>query len=103
MSGQPLLSSIAFFLCIVSSPSLCYFSSDLNAVRNRYSGSLTTPPCSEQVDWLISTSILSIDLPTWLAVKKVIKYNARYTQDVLNNVNLLANAAQELGAGSGAR
>jgi hypothetical protein len=55
------------------------------------------------VDWLISTSILSIDLPTWLAVKKVIKYNARYTQDVLNNVNLLANAAQELGAGSGAR
>ncbi|KAJ9610026.1 hypothetical protein H2200_006356 [Cladophialophora chaetospira] len=43
-----------------------------------------------------STELLYIDLPTWLAVRKVIKYNARYTQDVLGGVNLLQNAADEL-------
>jgi hypothetical protein len=48
------------------------------------------------VDWLISTELLYIDLLTWLSVKKVIKYNARYTQDFLGGVNLLQNAADEL-------
>ena len=40
--------------------------------------------------------MLSIDLATWLAVKKVIKFNARYSQDKLGNINLLENAAHEL-------
>ena len=68
----------------------------MNGMQNRYNGSLTTPPCTESVDWLISTELLYIDLPTWLAVKKVIKYNARYTQDFLGEVNLLQNVADEM-------
>ncbi len=62
----------------------------------RYIGSLTTPPCSEQVSWIISTKPLYIDADTFKRVKKVVKFNSRYTQDGLGQVNLLENAAAEL-------
>ena len=61
-------------------------------------GSLTTPPCSEQVGWIISTKPLHIDVDTFKRVKKVVKFNARYTQDGLGQQNLSEQAAGELNA-----
>lgn len=63
---------------------------------NSYSGSLTTPPCTEGVSWYISAKPLQIDEVTYGRVKNVLKFNARYTQNELGSVNLLQNAANEL-------
>jgi carbonic anhydrase len=62
-----------------------------------YSGSLTTPPCSQGVSWYISTEPLPINVQTYHAVKKVLKFNARYTQNTLGQPNLLEVSATELG------
>ncbi|KAE8552750.1 hypothetical protein TMatcc_007868 [Talaromyces marneffei ATCC 18224] len=59
-----------------------------------YSGSLTTPPCTEGVSWFISTEPLWINVQQSQAVKKVIRYNARYTQNNLGEPNLLVVAAK---------
>ncbi|KAK2873754.1 hypothetical protein FQN49_002100 [Arthroderma sp. PD_2] len=69
-----------------------------------YMGSLTTPPCSNKASWYISGSPLSLDVVTFNAIKKVVKYNARYTQNSLGKENLLEIAADDVGcARSGMR
>ncbi|KIH93379.1 carbonic anhydrase [Sporothrix brasiliensis 5110] len=61
-----------------------------------YSGSLTTPPCSENVAWYISTEPVPLNVQTYNAVKKVVKFNARYTQNALGLDNLLELSAAAL-------
>jgi len=65
----------------------------------QYSGSLTTPPCSEGVIWLVAQSPLPIDVASYLAFKKVIKFNSRYTQNVPGKDNLIKVAASSLPRG----
>jgi carbonic anhydrase len=49
-----------------------------------YSGSLTTPPCSEGVRWLVSDQTLAINLSTFSKARDVIGFNARFPQNFLN-------------------
>ncbi len=59
-----------------------------------YMGSLTTPPCSEGVQWLVSTQKLQIQTATFERVRSVIGFNSRFPQNLLGEPNLLQLASQ---------
>lgn len=46
----------------------------------RYPGSLTTPPCSEGVRWMVFASSIPVSAEQVDQFKKVIGYDSRYTQ-----------------------
>ncbi|KAJ2970967.1 hypothetical protein NUW58_g9544 [Xylaria curta] len=56
----------------------------------RYSGSLTTPPCSEGVAWSVSTKKLTLSRKTFAKVRDVVGFNSRFVQGLPGMANLLA-------------
>ena len=73
------------------------FSGVLSIVQSsnifQYSGSLTTPPCSEGVTFLAVETPLKINVPDYNAIKKIVKYNSRLSQNSLGGENIIAVAA----------
>jgi carbonic anhydrase len=61
---------------------------------------LTTPPCTEGITWSVVLQPLYIDPNTYNRVKKIMGYNARYTQNALGDINLLDSAREKLNQGS---
>jgi carbonic anhydrase len=59
----------------------------------QYKGSLTTPPCKEGPTFLIAEEPLNIGPSPFKALKKVMKFNSRYTQNKIGKTNLLQLAA----------
>lgn len=58
-----------------------------------YSGSLTTPPCSEGVAWHLSTAKLSVLPSTFASVRDVIGFNSRFPQNTPGQPNILMISA----------
>jgi len=54
-----------------------------------YVGSLTQPPCTEGVAWVVSVQTFPITVKQVNALTKVLGFNSRYTQNKLGDGNLL--------------
>jgi len=68
-----------------------------------YMGSLTTPPCSEGVNWIVSTQTLRIKPSTFERVRDVIGFNSRFTQNAPGDTNVLELFALQTLAFAGSR
>lgn len=57
-----------------------------------YAGSLTTPPCTEEIKWYVCAAPLKVSVGEYLAFKEILKFNSRYTQNAPGSPNLLESA-----------
>ena len=61
----------------------------------RYPGSLTTPPCSEGVQWLLMSESVEVPQSDIDAFRNLHFFNARYTQPINGRTIVLDNSAAE--------
>lgn len=59
-----------------------------------YKGSLTTPPCSEGINFLILQEPMHVDPKSYNALKRVVKFNSRFVQNDLGEINVIELASQ---------
>lgn len=59
----------------------------------RYAGSLTTPPCSEGVSWLLMKTPISVSQSQVAMFRKLFDFNSRYTQP-LNGRDVYEDTAE---------
>lgn len=62
----------------------------------QYAGSLTTPPCYEGVTFNVVQTPVYVSVDTFRALKDVVRFNSRYTQNSPGSINLLDNARNVL-------
>ncbi|RPA96769.1 carbonic anhydrase [Choiromyces venosus 120613-1] len=60
-----------------------------------YRGSLTTPPCTENVLWMVSQDPEKISVEHYRRLKAITKFNARYPQNHPGYMNLLEWACEK--------
>ncbi|KAF8426746.1 alpha carbonic anhydrase [Tirmania nivea] len=57
-----------------------------------YVGSLTTPPCHRDVSWFFLRTPQAVSVATYKSLRRIMRFNARYTQNYPGESNLLAMA-----------
>ncbi|KAE9976879.1 hypothetical protein BLS_001804 [Venturia inaequalis] len=108
--STPLLSELANEISKISTPGSVTETGPLDMAAiikhlettplRQYSGSLTTPPCKEGITFLIAEQALPINPASFNSMKKVLKFNSRYTQGSPGEPNLIEQALKS-GEGEG--
>jgi carbonic anhydrase len=57
---------------------------------------MTTPPCTEGVKFNVVADPVYVHVSTFRDVRRIIKFNSRYTQNAPGHMNLLENASKTL-------
>ncbi|KAF8250403.1 carbonic anhydrase [Wilcoxina mikolae CBS 423.85] len=76
-----------------------------NSPLMTYKGSLTTPPCAEGLTFIIPQQPMPVDVETFNKIKKVVRFNSRYTQNNAGEENVLeqgCRAVENARGGGGA-